>query len=109
LSTTTNEFVGTAFSRLEHTEHDSFYTTTDRFTAGMGLVPRVVARYTGLKKGLGIAPLTASRGHSYELEVLIGGASTKVEFVGASYVERSFEMDGMKNWGIVYVDFEGVE
>jgi hypothetical protein len=111
LSTTTNEFVGVAFARLENTEHDSFYTTTDRFTLGDALVPRVVARYKGVKNGLGVAPLIASvmGGHAHELEVVIGGSATKVRFVGASYMERPFQMDGVDNHGIIYVDFEGVE
>jgi len=112
LSTTTNQYVGLHFSQLENTEHDSFYTPKDRFTLGETLVPRVVARYKGIKNGLGIAPLTADvhGGNSAELEVLIGGSSTKVKFVGASYMERDFvDINGITNHGVIYVDFEGVE
>jgi hypothetical protein len=109
LSTSVDFRQASYFSELGNVEHDAMYSTETRYGSGEGLVPIVVARYKGLKKGLGIAPLTATSRHVSELEVLIGGGTNKMKFVGASYEEEKFTLRGKTNHGVVYVDFEGVE
>ena len=111
LSMSTNVKVSRKFSRQYITGQWTRTGGAKYLQSSEEVVPRVIARYKGIKKGLGLSPITATGKFRNEYEVLVGGGTQKLKFVGASYVEEDYPTDkhGTINRGTVYVDFEGVE
>jgi hypothetical protein len=66
--------------------------------SGSQPIPKVVVRYSGIKKGIGVSPLSA-KGFEHELEVVIGAGNNTIKYSGSEYDEDD---------QTIYIDFGAV-